>query len=223
MATPTRRGPPLTQEEIVETALAIADAEGLEAVSMRRVANGLGVGAMTLYHHVADKRELMLLMADRVGAELIVPGEFPADWREALRAIAYRTRDTFIRHPWLLQSIGTRPGPTPNTLRHVEQSIGAVENLDIDPDLSSTMVLAVDDYTVGYVMRQAVIDQQRAAGTFPPDSPAFRDLITTGDFPRLAAFLAEGGEMQLPPNRFDQGLEWLFDGFQAALDAERKG
>jgi AcrR family transcriptional regulator len=223
MASTARRGPPLTQEEIVEAALKIADADGIEAVSMRRVANDLGVGAMTLYHHVADKRELTLLMADKIGEEMIVPGEFPTHWRDALRAIAYRTRDTFVRHPWLLESIGTRPGPTPNTLRHIEQSMTAVENLDIDPDSASTMVLAVDDYTVGFVQRQSVIEEQRARGAFPPEGESFRELVASGEFPRLAAFLEDGGEMRLPPNRFEEGLEWLFDGMEAMIERSRAG
>jgi AcrR family transcriptional regulator len=111
----------LRRDAIVDAALVIADREGLESVSMRRVAAELGVGTMSLYHHVADKEELLHAMADAIGEEMLIPGEVPADWREALRQIALRTRDTFLRHPWLLDVGTERPIPTRNTLRHIEQ------------------------------------------------------------------------------------------------------
>jgi AcrR family transcriptional regulator len=146
--------PWLHRDAIVDAALVIADREGFEAVSMRRVAAELGVGTMSLYHHVADKDELVYEMADAIGAEMLIPGEVPADWREALRQIALRTRDTFTRHPWLLDAGTERPLPTPNTLRHIEQSAAAVGGLDVEEEVAMAMVFAVDDYTLGYVLRK---------------------------------------------------------------------
>src|ERR1700742_2707644 len=105
MARRPRRGPPLTREESAAAALAMADAEGLDAISMRRLAASLGVGAMTLYHYVKDKQELLLLMSDAISGELLVEGEFPADWRAALRIIAHNTRAAHERHPWLIDSV----------------------------------------------------------------------------------------------------------------------
>src|SRR6185436_15098966 len=90
---PGARRPRYTREQIARTALAIADAEGFEAVSMRRVASELGAGTMTLYHYVRNKDELIELMDDAMMSELIVPDdEMPSDWREALTAIARRSR-----------------------------------------------------------------------------------------------------------------------------------
>jgi AcrR family transcriptional regulator len=156
---------------------------------MRRVAAELGVGTMSLYHHVADKDELVYEMADAIGAEMVLPGPVPADWREALRQIALRTRDTFARHPWLLEVGSQRPVPTPNTLRHIEQSTAAVAGLDVDPGTAMAMVFAVDDYTLGYVLRERHARQWRTR--------------------RIAA---------LPAERFETGLEWLLDGMAAMLE-----
>jgi len=206
---------------IVETALRIADEEGVEAVSMRRIASELRVGTMSLYHHVADKDELLELMADATSAELIVPGEILGDWREALRAIAHRTRDAFLRHPWLIDTAGTRPLVTPNALRHVEQSVAIVVGLDVDRDTAVAMVMATDDYTIGHVFRQSRIGTGRRPFESDRDLERVRALLAGGEFPNLARVFADEGTMAPPPDTFDAGLEWLFDGMQAVIDARR--
>jgi AcrR family transcriptional regulator len=210
-----RRGP-LSAAAIVRSALAIADADGLDAVSMRRVATDLGVGTMSLYHHVADKDELLGLMSDAVAGELLVPGELPRHWREALRAIAHRTYDAFRRHPWLVESAGMRPVPTPNQLRHIEQSIAAIHDLDVDERTAAAMVMATDDYTSGYVRRRLTFG---AAGPFgaPGERARMRELLATGEFPFLARVVVERPELRAPEDTFDLGLEWLLDGMAATL------
>jgi AcrR family transcriptional regulator len=216
-----RAGRPLDVDTIVETALRIADEEGVDAVSMRRIASELRVGTMSLYHHVADKEELIELMADATSAELIVPGEILGDWREALRAIAHRTRDAFLRHPWLIDTAGTRPLVTPNALRHVEQSVTVVVGLDIDRDTAVAMVMATDDYTIGHVFRQSRVAAGQRPFATDRDRDRVRDLLASGEFPHLERIFAAGGEIAPPPDTFEAGLEWLFDGMQAVLDARR--
>src|SRR4029453_10963234 len=89
-----------SRQQIAQTALAIADAEGIQAVTMRRLAAELGAGTMTLYHYVRSKDDLVALMEDAIMGELLVPDDqLPTDWRQALTAIAPRTRATFPRHP----------------------------------------------------------------------------------------------------------------------------
>src|SRR6185503_5630672 len=123
---PRGRGarPALSRKQIVDVALLIADEEGLEAVSMRRLARELRSGAMSIYHYFQSREELLDLMGDSVAAEMIVP-ELPDDWREALRAIAHHGRATFLKHPWLLLTLQERPRVSPNLLRHIEQSAQA--------------------------------------------------------------------------------------------------
>jgi AcrR family transcriptional regulator len=216
--THARRG--LTTEAIVETALRIADEDGVDAVSMRRIAGELRVGTMSLYHHVADKDELIELMADAVSGELLIPGEILGDWREALRAIAHRTHDAFMRHPWLIDTAGTRPLVTPNQLRHIEQSVAVIAELDVDRDTAIAMVMATDDYTIGHVFRRNRIGGGER-DVSPEDRERVRELLDTGEFPRLAEILASDADLTPPPDTFDAGLEWLFDGMQAVLDARR--
>jgi AcrR family transcriptional regulator len=210
------RREPLSANAIVRVALAIADADGAEAVSMRRVATELGVGTMSLYHHVADKEALLDLMSDAVAGELVVPGELPRHWREALRALAHRAYDAFMRHPWLVETAGMRPVATPNQLRHIEQSIAAIHDLDVDERTAAAMVMATDDYTFGYVRRRLTFgDAQPWAGE--RERERVEALLATGEFPILAALLAERPDLRPPEDTFDLGLEWLLDGMAATL------
>ena len=111
--------------------LALAYAEGLDAVSMRRVASELGVGTMTLCYYVATRDELLALMNDAMMGELVVPaGELPSDWRAALGLIAHRSRAAFRRHPWAIEEPPGTLGP--NAMRHFEQSLAAVDGLEVD-------------------------------------------------------------------------------------------
>jgi AcrR family transcriptional regulator len=215
---------PLTPETIVAAALAVADADGLDAVSMRRLAAELGVAAMSLYHHVADKDRLLELMADAIGAEMVIPGEMPGHWREALRAIAHRTRDTFLRHPWLIDTSARRPIVTANQLRHIEQSAQAVQMLEVDAASARAMVIAVDDYTIGHVFRQTKFGGERSPFTTEEDRRRLNDLLATGEFPLLARFFGAEPDraepdLTLPADTFEAGLEWLLDGMEQMLTA----
>src|ERR1700759_1514511 len=107
---PGTRRPRFTREQIGRAALAIADAEGFEATSMRRVAAELDAGTMTLYHYVRDKQDLVALMDDALMAELLLPAaELPSHWYDALGAIARRTRSALVAHPWALLSLRGSP------------------------------------------------------------------------------------------------------------------
>jgi AcrR family transcriptional regulator len=218
--TRTRRA--LDTDAIVDTGLRIADTEGVDAVSMRRIASELGVGTMSLYHHVTDKEELLELMSDAISADLLVPGEILGDWREALRAIARRTHAAFLRHPWLLDTAGRRPLVTPNALRHVEQSVAVVASLDVDRETAIAMVMATDDYTIGHVFRRLRIGTGERPDASEEDRARVRELLATGEFPHVARVFADEEEIAPPPDTFETGLEWLFDGIQARLDARRR-
>src|SRR3954468_8266786 len=204
----------LQRDAIVDAALFIADREGFEEVSMRRVAGELGVGTMSLYHHVADKDELVYEMADAVGAEMLIPGDVPKNWREALRQIALHTRDTFLRHPWLLEITAERPVATPNTLRHIEQTAAAVAGLDVEENVAMAMVMAVDDYTLGFVLREQHARRWQRGGL----SRGLQELLPGGEFPRIGRWLAGGRSLEPPAARFEDGLDWLLDGIAAALE-----
>jgi AcrR family transcriptional regulator len=166
-ATPTNPAPALTapetellarRREIAETGIAIADEQGIDAVSMRNIATRLGVGTMTLYTWVENKEDLVAVMSDALADQMLVPEPMPDDWREALTQIAIATRDVFTNHPWMLSG-GRPPGRIgANMLRHVDQSLRAVKGLELDWQLRGSILQAVDNYALGY----AIANQRRA-------------------------------------------------------------
>jgi AcrR family transcriptional regulator len=204
------RGGGLSREAIVAAAIAVADAEGLDAVSIRRVAGDLGVRPMSLYTHIASKDDLLDLMVNEVVAEAVVPEPLPEDWRAAVREIAVRSHDAFVAHPWTLQAFSQRPRVGPNTLRHAEQSSAAVAGLGLDPQTGATLLAVVDDYALGHAMR----------AIFTPHETKLRELldetlrrVDPSDFPHLTA-----GQVAVPrSDSFELGLEALLDGLERTL------
>jgi AcrR family transcriptional regulator len=226
-AEPGARKPRYTREQIAAAALAVADSEGIEAVSMRRVAQELGAGTMTLYHYVRTKSDLLDLMGDTIMGEVIVPdGELSPHWREALTEIATRSRDAFVRHPWALEGLrGARGGP--NGMKHFEQTLAAVSVLELPFDEMLEVALIVDDYVFGYVLRSVQADH----GVVDEDARQaaceyLATLIATGDYPHTSRMLgdldvAAALELMMDafrnPDRFAHGLEALMDGLERRL------
>lgn len=206
------RSSPLSRRGIVAAAIAIADEEGIEAVSMRRLARELQAGAMSLYHYFENRDELLELMIDTVAGEMVVP-ELPEQWRPALEAVARHSRAMFRAHPWVLPILQAVPAVTPNLLRHIEQSARSVSTLDVDPALLTSLVTAVDDFTLGFTLRELDTEDRRRRRSW--DSPAVRTLLESGEFPMVSAFVADGAP--LPVADFELGLKWLLDGFEAQL------
>jgi len=209
-----KRRSTLSREAIVRAAIAIADAEDLDAVSIRRVAADLGARAMSIYTYIERKEDLLALMGDEVAAEVIVPGELPADWREATLAIARRERAAVQRHPWMIDlaarrsqagQIGSR------MLQHLEQSIAALDTLDADDTLKYKLIAAVSDYTTGFVVREA---RERAQRETAEIDAYLRQVAASGEFPHLAKML-RAGPPRMEDNNFEQGLVWLLDGLAA--------
>jgi len=199
--------------------VSIADLEGLEAVSIRRLARELRSGAMSLYHYFDTRDELLEMMGDAVAGEMLVPS-LPSEWRPALEAVARASRATFLAHPWLLPALQGVPAVTPNLLRHIEQSAQAIMPLAgrVDPAQLNAIVTAVDDYTVGFTLREHASGgsderSRRFAARFA--DPNVRYLLESGEFPLLSQFVTQGE----PPRvqSFETGLQWLLDGFEASL------
>ena len=121
---------PLSRETIVAAAIELADTEGLEAVSIRRLATKLEARPMSLYSHIERKGDLIDLMVDEVMGGSVLPETLPSgDWRDDLRRIAQRTRENIRSHPWMIAAAFRRPFIGPNALRHIDQSLAAVSEL----------------------------------------------------------------------------------------------
>ena len=224
---PGTRHPRLTREQIAMAALAIADSEGIEAVSMRRVAEELDAGTMTLYYYVRTKQDLLVLMEDALMAETIVPPHLlTGDWRRAVTAIARTSRDAFIRHPWSLHMRDVGVGP--NGLRHMEQSMRAVSTLPLDDRAKMELIAIVDDFVFGHALRMsdpmmsAIIDPRTARAI----SSFTKAQVATGEFPLIKALLGDEEPLEAlyriakwlaDDGRFDRGLEAILDGFEARI------
>lgn len=206
----------LTRDAIVAAAVAIADRDGLRAVSIRRVAGELGIRPMSIYTHIASKDDLVDLMLDEVIGEVLLPEPLPEDWREALRQLAHRSHDAFLAHIWTLEAFGQRPRFGPNTLRHVEQSIAAASRTGLGPEATAIILAVVDEYTLGHAMRVLLV----------PDEDALREtidqMVRAADpdaFPHLAQATA-GALLGPREGAFEAGLEALLDGFERTLLAD---
>src|SRR5262245_12927248 len=230
---PGSRRPAYTREQIARTAIAIADAEGFDAVSMRRIAGELGAGTMTLYHYVGGKDELVALVSDAIMAEIIVPeDELPDGWREGLAEIARRTREIFKRHPWIVEHMGEGdPSATgPSVLRHVEQTFAVTARTGLDLEKQVELSSVVDDYVFGHAMRAYHHAHFGAEDDSDEGVDALVAYLTeqlaAGDYPHLkaiagedpAAGLARIGQLTNDEERFERGLQRLLDGLDAWVE-----
>src|SRR6266540_2155061 len=177
----------LSRERIVRAAIAIADDEGLGGLSMRRIATELGAATMSLYRHVPNKDELVLLMADAVFGDVPPPTERPEGWRAQLEALARREWAGYREHPWLAPVISmTRPQLLPNGVAHTEWALRALDNLGLDPHTRLHAVVTL----LGYV--------RGTATNFEPQAQAEQDTGVTDEewmdahHPTFPAFFGAG-------------------------------
>jgi AcrR family transcriptional regulator len=229
---PGARKPTYSREQIAATAIAIADAEGFEAVSMRRIAAELGAGTMSIYHYVRGKDELVALLANTLMSELIVPDdELPEGWRAGMAAIARRTRAVFRRHPWIVEHMdeGDPEHTGPSLLRHVEQTLTVTARTGLSHDDQFELAAIVDDYVFGYAMR--VHESRREAETRGDAFRAFvTDQLATGQYPHLQAVAGDdpagaferAGLLADDEERFERGLQRVLDGLELWVERARQ-
>jgi AcrR family transcriptional regulator len=223
VAAPGSRKPRFTREQIAKAALKIADAEGFEALSMRRVAEALGAGTMTLYYYVRTKEDLLALVEDALMGEIAdACRPLPKAWRPAVSKVAAATRATCLRHAWALRSpTGVRIGP--NGLRHIEQSLQAVASLGLPIGRKLEILSIVDDYVLGHcaslMRRRGHLRFDRKAASALRE--AINRSLDEGDYPQLRAMIGDDDPVEAfvknagfmtDDSRFDIGLDALLDG-----------
>jgi AcrR family transcriptional regulator len=210
---------PLSRERIVRAAIRLADADGLAAVSLRKVAAELDVGPMRLYGYIATKEELLDLMVDALFAGIRPAGD---GWRQVLRSLAETTRQAVHRHEWLADLIGGRPQLGPNALARGEDVVAAMGGVEID--LVMPVVSAVNAYVIGAVRRE--IAERRAERTTGMDErqwqvafgPYLERTFATGRFPALAEVVRDGAHLDADQT-FHTGLEFLLDSIEARISS----
>jgi AcrR family transcriptional regulator len=214
--------PTLTHDQIARAAMDIADAEGLPAVSMRHLADRLGVATMAVYRYVSSKDDIYDLMLDAAYAELAPPDT--GDWRQVLRSRAVETRAMFLRHPWVLQVSVVRPPLTPHTLENTEVVLGSLDGLGLDVDTMMAAAGTVGAFlngSAGYEL--AVKEAMRREGWQNENeqrvamAPAMFHLLGSGKYPMVERFVREGADDDDYEKVFAFSLDCVIDGIGTRL------
>jgi AcrR family transcriptional regulator len=227
-----RRARGLEVTDIVAAAVAVADAEGTDAVSMRRIARELNAGTMSLYWHVQSKEELLQLMLEKVQAEAGAP-EPSGDWRADLRGYARNTRAALLRHPWAIDFIGVGPPSGPNDARNAERLMAALDALGLDLSATLRVLMTVGTYVMGAALReiQEIRWQRNAAEVASAMTQAevgeffaefSRRIHESGRYPHIAKIVDAGIDPDAPETRderFEFGLDCVLEGVAARLEA----
>nr|WP_204016507.1 TetR/AcrR family transcriptional regulator [Sphaerimonospora thailandensis] len=224
---PSRKGKPdLGVDRIVRAAIEVADAEGLAALSMRKVAEQLGVGTMSLYTYIPGKAELIDVMVDTVYGELPMPEEVPGGWRARVELIARENLALCRRHPWLLQVATTsRPPLGPNVMAKYDFELRAVDGMGLDEIEMDLLVTLINGYVHG-AARGAIEAAQAEKQTGLTDeqwwwahAPFLAKVLDPRRYPTAARVGEAAGEAYKaafdPERTFEFGLRRVLDGIEA--------
>jgi len=216
--------PAYSRARITETAVAIADAEGLDAASMRRIAAELGTGAMSLYRYVPRREDLIELMVDAVTGEMDLPDRPTGDWRADLSLLAHERRALWRRHPWLASLTEGHPVWGPNSLRVLEFAYGAIDGFGLPIDEITSLIGLMSGYVAGVVRtevgwaeeaRRTNVDMRQWMSDI---GPYVHRILATGEYPMFARVIEETRTPWMEPDaRFQYGLDRVLDSIAATL------
>ncbi|MCX5265833.1 TetR/AcrR family transcriptional regulator [Streptomyces sp. NBC_00199] len=211
----------LTPLRIAEVAVGVADAEGLDAVTMRRLATELGVAPMAAYRYVTGKDELLELMVDFVYAELELP-DGKKGWRATMRSVALRIREVLLAHSWVTRA--TWCAPTPNQLAVPEAVLAALDGLGLDADTAMAVYSTLTAYVHGAVDSEVGLTQMLRVRGWSTREEARSGLASqmawlmgTGRFPMYARYIGEARRKDDQQWQFEAGLDSVLDGIAARL------
>lgn len=215
---------PLSRERVLHAAIRLADQGGIESLTMRKLAQALGVEAMSLYNHVANKGDLVDGIADLVVSEIELPST-AEDWDVAIRECAISAHEAFLRHPWacslVMSPSSTRTAPTPR-LRYMEWLLGRLREAGFSPELTYHAYHALDSHILGFTLWQlghSAAAKDLGGGKDLADfAAAFVRELRAGDFPYLAEHVeqhvtAPSGDGE---REFEFGLNLILDGLKRA-------
>jgi AcrR family transcriptional regulator len=213
---------PVTRDRAVVAAIALADADGLPALTMRKLAEALGIEAMSLYHHVANKEDLLDGMIDSVFGEIDLPPT-TADWKGGMRHRCNSVRAVLLRHPWAIGVMESRVSPGPSILRHHDAVIGCLRSGGFSVAMTAHAYALIDSYVYGFVLQEVNLPFTDAdtVGEFVeeimPQMPA-------EDYPHLVELTIE--HVMRPGYRFGDefafGLDLIVDGLGRAARSTKK-
>jgi AcrR family transcriptional regulator len=211
----TRRAP-LSRDQVLRAAVTLADEGGIGALSMRKLGQALGVEAMSLYNHVADKGDLLDGMIDVVFGEIGLPSGDDG-WRQAMRRRAISAREVLGRHHWAIGLMESRRSPGPATLRHHDTVLGCLREAGFSVELTAHAYSLIDSYIYGFALQEASLpfDTGEEAAQVAQDISA---MMPGGEYPYLTEFatvhvLQPGYEYG---QEFETGLDIILDALERA-------
>ena len=201
----------MSRERVLRAAIAFADANGIESLSMRKLARELGVEAMTLYYYVASKKDLLEGMADLVADEIELPSG-DVDWREATRRRAASAHEVLARHHWA-SPVWMRVMIGPARMRYMDAALGTYRKAGLTPQQTELAFHAVENHIVGYTIQE--VDFQLEAVDLATAAKEFLDNLPRDEFPHLAEHIVQHlTHEDIGGGDFEFGLELLLDGIE---------
>jgi AcrR family transcriptional regulator len=215
---------PLSRERVLDAAIRLADEGGIESLTMRRLARALGVEAMSLYNHVANKGDLVDAMVDLVVSEIDLPSTTEA-WDVAVRKCAISAHEVLLRHPWscsLVMSSASTRVPRNARIRYMEWLLGRLREAGFSPELTYHAYHALDGHILGFTLwelgHSAAANAMRNDKDFADFAASFVRELRAADYP----YLAEHAEQHLAAagdggaSEFEFGLDLILDGLERA-------
>jgi AcrR family transcriptional regulator len=217
MATQTepnvKRRAPLSRDRVLRAALALADAGGIDSLSMRKLGEGLGVEAMSLYNHVANKDDILDGIVDLVFSEIALPSG-RGDWKPAMRKRAISAHEALLRHPWAPSLMQSRTKPGSSTLRHHDSVLGRLRTAGFTLVMAAHAVSVIDGYVYGFALQQINLPLQSREQVAEVGQDILRQMA--GEYPHLAEMITKHA---MKPGydyakEFEFGLDLILDGLE---------
>jgi AcrR family transcriptional regulator len=207
---------PLSRERVLAGAVAVADAGGISGLTIRSLAQELGVKPMSVYHHVANKGEILDGIVDIVFSEIELPS-LDGDWRAEITKRASSARSVLRRHPWAIGLLESRTSPGPATLRHHDANIATLRAAGFSVEMTAHAYALIDSYVYGFALQEAALPFE--SDTLAEVAAPMMELFATGAYPHLVELTTE---FVLQPgydfgNEFAFGLDLILDGLARRL------
>jgi AcrR family transcriptional regulator len=208
-----KRRAPLSRDRVLTAALVLADRGGIDTLSMRNLGEELGVEAMSLYNHVANKDDILDGIVDLVFSEIALPSG-RGDWKPAMRKRAVSAHDALLRHPWAPSLMQSRTKPGPATLRHHDSVLGSLRNAGFTLVMAAHAVSVIDGYVYGFSLQQINIPLQSREQVAEVGQSILRQM--SGNYPHLAEMITKHA---MKPGydyskEFEFGLDLILDGLE---------
>jgi AcrR family transcriptional regulator len=214
------RRTPLTREAVLRAAVALGDESGVAALTMRKLAERLGVEAMSIYHHLPNKDAILDGMVDAVFGEIELPS-YDGDWRSAMRGRAISAREALVRHPWAIGLMDSRTNPGLETLRHHDAVIGCLRAGGFTIAGAAHAFSVLDSYIYGFAVQETSMPFEATGGDLDELAEAILEQMPRDLFPHLTEMIVDHA---LKPGyayaeEFTIGLDLVLDGLERSREA----